>query len=616
MLNQATKSFRKMHARRNPNNLTVGSTASYTQLSPSITSATLLSPNLASRRGLLGPSPPPSPSLPSLIPRHGKKQPSTSQARLVKRLLIGGCGVAVLIWLVLRQMYAHRQQEAAPYEQAGEWEMVGGNMLPEEPSAVIVQDPKGKSKWTVSIPATYEFPLKPQHYRDICGQSMELQAQLREEAQGKGGIARRMLGYYQKDQYYVDIGDAEAQGLLPQTKATGRPKGFVHDAAIANKESTYGQQVCDRTLTYVMETSDAGFGNTLMRLWMSYGLAMAENRTFFIDDTRWPYGKYSTFFLPPPAAGCLPPSPSHMTPCPHSARHLVVSGATVTSTFGHAFTEEYEDPTKQYVQRQHKIFALLRTGYEALFKLRPDDATYVLDRTHGLYDPIKADGGLSIGLHVRRGDKHPYEFQYREDYIPFARYMDTARDLYISRIENAPASKSKSRAARSEAGDSLLARHTSSKLVLASDDPTVYETGELGPNALRAQDRIILATKAALEAAQGKKNPWLDEITGWEGGFYRDVFFSLGQPSKDAQAPYDPGAVPESARSLRELVGRAYLMDLAVVGGADVVVCTVSSVGCRILGVMVGWERAFGKGEGKGDWVNVDGEFDWRGIVW
>jgi hypothetical protein len=40
-------------------------------------------------------------------------------------------------------------------------------------------------------------------------------------------------------------------------------------------------------LTYVMETDDAGFGNTLMRLWMSYGLAKAENRAFFIDDTRW-----------------------------------------------------------------------------------------------------------------------------------------------------------------------------------------------------------------------------------------------------------------------------------------------------------------------------------------
>lgn len=306
-----------------------------------------------------------------------------------------------------------------------------------------------------------------------------------------------------------------------------------------------------------------------------------------------------------------------MTPCPHTARHLVVSGATVTAAFGHAFTEEWEDPTKQYVQRQHKIFALLRTGYEALFRLRADDSTYVLDRAHSLYGPVAQDGGLSIGIHVRRGDKHPYEFQYSKDYIPLDRYMDTARDLYIQRIENAKGrSKAKKSADEDDNDDdddnTLFARHTSSKLVLASDDPTVYESGELGPNSVRAQDRIILATKAALEAAQGKKNPWIDEITGWEGGFYRDVFFSLGQPTKDAQTPHGPADAPESAMSLRELVGRAYLMDLAVVGKADTVICTVSSVGCRILAVMMGWESAFVQK----NWVNVDGEFDWRGIVW
>lgn len=304
-----------------------------------------------------------------------------------------------------------------------------------------------------------------------------------------------------------------------------------------------------------------------------------------------------------------------MTPCPHTARHLVVSAATVTSTFGHAFTEEWEDPTKQNVQRQHKIFALLRTGYEALFKLRADDATYVLDRAHSLYGPVAKDGGLSIGLHVRRGDKHPYEFQYREDYIPLDRYMDTARDLYISRIENAP-HKARSSSDANAHANPLLTRHTSSKLVLASDDPTVYESGDLGPNTVRAQDRIMLATKARLEAAQGKTNPWIDEITGWEGGFYRDVFFSLGQPSvnansKDAAAVAGV-AVPEQAMNLRELVGRAYLMDLAVVGKADTVVCTVSSVGCRVLAVMMGWDSAFVNK----NWVNVDGDFDWRGIVW
>jgi hypothetical protein len=300
-----------------------------------------------------------------------------------------------------------------------------------------------------------------------------------------------------------------------------------------------------------------------------------------------------------------------MVPCPHNARHIVVSAATVQSTFGHAFTEEWEDPTKMRVQRQHKIFELAHTGYEALFKLRTDDAKYVLNRALELYGDIKSEGGISIGMHVRRGDKHPLEYQYQKDYIPLDRYTNTAREIYIDLIENAG---KHSRKRSADAGNTLFARHTTSKMVLASDDPLVYESTEVGPNSIRAQDHIMLATKQALEAAQGKKNPWIDEITGWEGGFYRDVFFSLGQPVGNANdmQKLDAENVPEQAMKLRELVGRAYLLDLAVLGKADTMVCTVSSTACRLLAVMMGWESAIQQGK----WRNIDGDFDWRGIMW
>jgi hypothetical protein len=283
----------KMHARRNPN-LVVSSSASYAQLSPadrSMTSATFLSPTVSRRGssyGLLSPSPPPSPNLPSLIPRHGKKQASgKSHTRLVKRLLIGCCGVAILLWLVIRQIYAHQQQSLGFGDSDGEWEMVGGSLLPEEPSALVVQDAQRQSKWTVSIPSSYDFPLKPHYYRELCHQAMEISKAVRQEAQGGNGIVKRMLNYNQKDQYYIDVGDAEGQQLLPNSKSVGRPKGFVDDVAMVNKENALELKVCEKSLTYVMETADPGFGNTMMKLWMSYGLAVAENRTFFVDDTRW-----------------------------------------------------------------------------------------------------------------------------------------------------------------------------------------------------------------------------------------------------------------------------------------------------------------------------------------
>jgi len=281
MIINATK---KMHARRKPD-LSVTSTA-YSQLSPSITSATFLSPRLPSARsGLLSSTePPPSPSLPSLIPRHGKKSHPPSQSRLLFRILITICGAVILGWLVIRDVYYSQGRLAdLNLDDSSEYELVGGSLLPQEPSALIVTDANGNSKWTVSIPSSLGFPLKPAQYMEICSQSMELSKQLRTNI-----VSRWMLGYYQKDKYFLDVDEAENQGLLPPPESSGRPKNFVDDASrVHHKISTGGLRVCERSLTYVMETGDAGFGSTLLRLWMSYGLAKKENRTFFIDDTRW-----------------------------------------------------------------------------------------------------------------------------------------------------------------------------------------------------------------------------------------------------------------------------------------------------------------------------------------
>jgi hypothetical protein len=68
----------------------------------------------------------------------------------------------------------------------------------------------------------------------------------------------------------------------------------------------------------------------------------------------------------------------------------------------------------------------------------------------------------------------------------------------------------------------------------------------------------------------------------------------------------------EAAR-LRELVGRAYLMDLAVLEGAsDTVICAVSAMGCKLLAVMMGWEKAVEQEQ----WVNLENMFGWRGVMW
>lgn len=151
----------------------------------------------------------------------------------------------------------------------------------------------------------------------------------------------------------------------------------------------------------------------------------------------------------------------------------------------------------------------------------------------------------------------------------------------------------------------------------------VYLSDEFS-HALRAQNQMQLASKAALDAAsaglqapQGDK--FVEENVGWEGGFFQDMFWDLGIPSgfgkhsgSDGGFRGDEARVPEVAMQLRALVGKAYMLDLAVLGTADRIVCAASSAGCRLLAVMMGWDEAIQKKR----WKNVDGSFGWTGIVW
>jgi hypothetical protein len=253
------------------------------------------------------------------------------------------------------------------------------------------------------------------------------------------------------------------------------------------------------------------------------------------------------------------------------------------------------------VQRQRPIFALARTGYEALFHLRPDDNDYVVARIADLY-PTPSQPGMRVGVHVRHGDRHPLEFQYRGSYIPLDRYLSAAHDLISTTYNTSRQHKSGDRS-------SFESR---SSIILASDDPDVYTSPEFA-DATRAQERIALASKSVLDAAAeadhpDSSRPFVDESIGWEGGFFSALFWTLGATARRDLAPPS-----ELALKLRELVGRTYLMDLKVLGeGTDGIVCGVSAIGCRLLAVMLGWDKAIAGGA----WQNVDGDFDWKGIVW
>ncbi|CAD6441598.1 ef2b15d3-9fb4-4248-b272-00d5474fac15 [Sclerotinia trifoliorum] len=559
-------------------------------------------------------SPPPSPSLPALVPRHGKPAPSRTPRKCFRGFL-WFCGIAMILYFCSNSPWLERPMTAVGWatDSGNHYEMVGESELPDFPTPVIVTDKRGRSKWTVSIPPNHEFPLTPTQYADICSQNMEVAATVADLHSHVHREHTAHYDYYHVDQNFMDVAEAEAHGLLPGIKT----KNSVKDGVLVGekKGDLIDSDICDKTLTFVLETSDAGLGKTLMMLWTAFGLAQKEGRHFFVDDSRWAYGKYTTFFQAPPAPKCRPPPRHEMLPCPHHARHLVVSAATVTHTFGGSFNDYFEDARKMEVYRQKPIFEMARLGYTALFNLSDGDNEYV-DRRAAEFrakttlDPVDQESGIVVGVHVRHGDRRPFEFQYKDSYIPLTVYSDTARMLLDKKYNHS----------LPNGGHDTLAQMASA-IVLASDDPDVYDSDEF-KDVSRAQEQIRLASKNALEAATPQPNTpgprkFVDDTVGWEGGFYAGMFWSLGKPSgtpKTAVENPETALTPTTeALRLRELVGRAYLMDLTVLGKAsDKIVCTVSSTGCRILAVMMGWEKAIDQG----GFVNVDGNFDWRGIAW
>jgi hypothetical protein len=545
------------------------------------------------------------------------------------RLLSWALGVGIIFWFASSMLRSEKPPSAINYlsSDGKAYEIVSEEQLLEIATPIIVTDKRGRSRWTVSIPPSLEFPLRPAEYADLCTQIENAAQQVSDIKHPNSKHHLAHTGYYYVDPNFMDVADAEEHGMLPGLSEKSK-KDIWGNIMVESGNDNMGEDVvtmqgkgkgkfCEKSLTYVMETGDAGMGNTLMALWMSYGLAQKEGRAFFIDDTYWAYGNFTTFFKPPPKPTCLPPPRTQMLPCPHHARHLLVSSGTIRYTFGHKFHEQFEDAHKMEVYRLKKFFDFMRIGYEALFDLTGEDGAYLVSRVDDLNNTIRGKGGLEIGIHVRHGDRHPMEYKYQKSYLPLEKYVEAARDI-IADFGN---STSK------EDFPSMMA----SKMLLASDDPDVYHAPEFS-QAQKAQTRITLASKTRLDASDPSSPSTADGNLGFEGGFFKDVFWSLGQgshvlppdgsplPSKRHLAhPYAPRQIstdhrhplPE-AMAVRGMIGRAYLLDLAVLGQADRIACGVSSNTCRILAVMMGWERAI---VGK-EWRNVDGDWDWNDIAW
>ena len=454
---------------------------------------------------------------------------------------------------------------------SGELSIAQNRRLPKQPTPISIEIEQDQQNWTTWLPRDKSYPLEPEVYAKLCSDSDELAQHLATGAGGRNAThahahahAHAHYPYYHRDERYTDVADAEARALLPPAPAAD-PRSTV-PTSIPPASTDPRLPPCERSLTVVLASADPGLGATLMALWAAAGLAARERRAFFVDDRGWAYGRYADYFAPPPPPpGCRPPPDAHRVPCPRTAAHLLASAGTRGRIFGHAFAEQFEDPREAGTRRQRPIFALMRAGFEALGGLGAEDEEYVQRRVAGFV------GRETVGVHVRHGDRHPWEYAFQESYIPLQRYL------------NATASNGTNQAPTTLA---------------ASDDPAVYAAPEMAP-AHPAQDRYTLADPAF--AAAG---------VDWTGGLTAAAFWHMGG-SDDTQAltKQPPDA---ATMRLRRLVGRSFVLDLAVLSRADRVACAVSSASCRLLAVMMGWERAVEQQR----WVNVDGDFDWTGIRW
>ncbi|KAI5802943.1 hypothetical protein FPQ18DRAFT_301053 [Pyronema domesticum] len=310
------------------------------------------------------------------------------------------------------------------------------------------------------------------------------------------------------------------------------------------------------SLTYslaAIEGYPQGLAESLLELFSTYGLALSESRHFILDDASWPWGGWKNYFIPQsPLLYSTQSSAISMLPCPRNSHHLLISHATRTLTLGHAFVDEFELPQFSGSERQKRIFGLIETGYKALFHLKPELEAVARERIRAL--TATAGAGEWLAIHIRRGDYVPRTWAWHDGVIPLEAFVDAALEMRIA-----------------DAG-------SAARVVVVSDDEEVQGAPQL----------------AGSYPAAGRDG-------GVKGG-------------------YRPEELMKMTIEERVIIGQEFLIQLRVVaelaerGGTDKggVLCASGSATCRLLAVMLGWEKAIGNER----WKDIDGDMGWSGVDW
>ncbi|KAK9447785.1 uncharacterized protein V1518DRAFT_420418 [Limtongia smithiae] len=362
---------------------------------------------------------------------------------------------------------------------------------------------------------------------------------------------------------------------------------------------------CRNSLTYQLaavkneEEENDSFTRTVLSVWISYGLAKAEGRAFFLDDTDWAYGKWTDYFDPVPDEQCVRPPLDVVHPCPHAAAHLVISSATqhwaLRDTFDDANTrpersefDAVEDDTAAQVRRLNTI-KMARTGHDALWRLRPGIAQRGPERAQRAVSSIPPtqvrlastqaetaraaeSGSACVGVHFGgpRNEAAPRQPRTADSYSRWARYHRALRDIHIrNRLEAlrapAPATEAK-----------LAVRLTTDNTDLVLSLYSVV-------------NRPVLRSSV--------------------GATSEEPFGGDGEADEDEDEDEDEEQVLQYARAQRREVALAAIRDVLAMDECRYVACDTRTATCLALMVM----RV---GAAEKQWANVEPAVQWTGSSW
>ncbi|KAF9011129.1 hypothetical protein BDQ17DRAFT_1272573 [Cyathus striatus] len=351
------------------------------------------------------------------------------------------------------------------------------------------------------------------------------------------------------------------------------PIDVVHHDDIQNYKLPEGERtaVCTSTITYMLDGT-VGLVADIALMAQAAAMARERNRTFLVDDTFWNRGKWSDYFQdvrarqPGPEPGCRAPPPEELVSCPRTARHWVINSRTAKFHFGHAFSENYEDPYAHQLNRLKPVFTAALESLSTT--IRPNANTAHLIRlAREELTKLKGKYKEYVAIHIRRGDRKASSFRYHGAYVPVDEFVE-ATTATTTRLQM---------------------NSNTAIIYVASDSPEAYG---------RFKNQYNGPIYSLFESEDGRLNTLASN-----SDYYQKEFGHLSS-------------------KIRFRTTQGMVVDLALISGLwtwnedpvpSATICTLSSNVCRIAAVGLGWTRAFGDVDQMGTidtehkrWVEID----------